>query len=230
LATAPVLAGGSGTTVIAGATTIGTATNPGILAPGLGDSAMSNQSMTFSNVAGVTIANGSQLQMSITTPTLTSGNGTVAAWLASAQTLSDYLTSNPAAVATVNTVPTYGASDFLNLTGGGLVLGTRAAAGVGNGALVIQNNGWTTPAAGDLFNLVDWMTALSGSFSLPGSTTSGGAYGDIDLPVLTGGLQWDVSALSSHGVVAVTGIVPEPSRMLLLALGALCLVTRRRRK
>lgn len=231
LATAPVLAGGSANTTIAGAVTIGTATNPGILAPGLGDSSTSNQTMTFSSAGGVVVASGSQLQMSLSVPTLNASNGTVSAWLASNQDLNTYLTANPASVSLVNVAPaTYGDMDYINLTGGTLSLGTRSSGTFGNGSLLVQDNGWLSgAAAGDLFNLFDWVSALTGTFSTPGTTTAGGAYGDIDLPTLSGTLSWDLSALSSHGIVAVVNVVPEPSRALLLLLGVFGLLARRRR-
>lgn len=230
LATAPVLAGGSATTVIAGAVTIGTVSNPGILAPGIVNSATSNQSMTLTSTAGLVVANASQVQMSITNPTLTSSNGTVSDWLASGLSLGDYLTATPSAVPLVNIGPaSYGDYDYINLTAGTATLGTRSAAGVGNGALWIQSNNWLTPAAGDLFNLFDWVSAMNGSFSTPGTSTSGGAYGDFDLPTLAGNLTWDLSAFTSHGIIAVTTVIPEPSRALFLLLGLLAVFGRRRR-
>jgi autotransporter-associated beta strand protein len=229
LATAPVLAGGSATSAIAGATTIGTATNPGILAPGLTDSSTSNQQLVFTNFLGATVANGSQIQMSITTPTLTSSNADVTAWLGSGDDLNTYLSGNSGAAAAVNIAPgTYGGLDYINFTNGGLSLGSRASGTLGDGALVVQNNGWASPAAGDLFNLFDWVSSMTGSFTLPGTTTTGGVYGDVDLPVLSGGLTWDVSALKVYGVIAVSG-VPEPSRAMLLMAGLIALGLRRRR-
>jgi hypothetical protein len=81
-----------------------------------------------------------------------------------------------------------------------------------------------------LFNLFDWVSAMGGSFTTPGMSTTGGIYGDLDLPSLTGGLYWDVSALSSQGILGVTAnVVPEPSRALLLMMSLLALCLRRRR-
>jgi autotransporter-associated beta strand protein len=232
LATAPILAGGSATSIIAGAVVIGSGpTSQGILAPGLTDSALSNQQLTITSAAGIVVANASQVQMSLTTPTLTSGNATVFSWLNSGNTLEDYLTANPADAALLNTAPaTYGDHDYIQLTTGGLTLGTRASGAFGDGAMFIQSNGWASPAAGDLFNLFDWVSAMSGSFTTPGSYTAGGSFGDIDLPTLSGGLMWDVSAFGSHGILAVSGIVPEPSRTLLFMIGLLSLGLRRRRQ
>lgn len=229
LATAPVLAGGSAASSIAGSTIIGTATNPGILAPGLTNSSTSNQQLIFTSISGITVANGSQLQMSISTPTLDVGNSTVTSWLSSGQDLGTFIIANSNA-AVFNVAPaSYGDHDFIQLTQGGLSLGTRASGSFGDGALLVIDNGWLSgAAAGDVFNLLDWTTILGGSFSTPGFTTTGGAYGDLDLPTLSGGLLWDLSAFASHGLIAVSG-VPEPSRALLLVTGLLGLLLRRRR-
>ncbi|GEP45386.1 hypothetical protein BGE01nite_46770 [Brevifollis gellanilyticus] len=230
LATAPVLAGGSATTVIAGAVTVGTASNPGILAPGIINSATSNQSMTFSNSAGLVIANASQVQMSITNPTLNSSNGTISAWLASGNVLNDYITANPGSAALLNIAPgTYGDLDYINVSTGAFTIGSRAGAGFGSGSILVQSNGWNAPAAGDMFNLIDWVGAMGGSFSIPGTGTAGGVYGDLDLPMLSGNLIWDLSAFSSHGIIAVTTVIPEPSRALFMLLGLLAIFGRRRR-
>lgn len=229
LATAPILAGGSGNTVVAGAVSIGTATNPGILAPGIGDSATSNQSMTFSSTSGITVASGSQIQMSLTGSTLTISDAVVASWGATQLlTLNDYLTSNPGDAATFNVAPgVYGDLDYINITGGGLSLGSRASGTFGDGALYVQDNG-ASFAMGNVYNLFDWLMAMTGTFNTPGSHTTGGVYGDLDLPTLTGGLFWDVSALGSHGLIAIVN-VPEPSRVLLMLFGFLAFFFRRRR-
>ena len=79
-----------------------------------------------------------------------------------------------------------------------------------------------------MFNLFDWVLAMSGNFDVPAGATAGGTVGDIDLPTLSGGLTWDVSALTSQGIIIVGG-VPEPGRMALLFFGLLGLCLRRRR-
>ena len=53
-----------------------------------------------------------------------------------------------------------------------------------------------------------------------------GTFGDLDLPTLTGGLAWDVSAFTSHGIIVV---VPEPGRVAFLFFGLFALILRRRR-
>ena len=117
--------------------------------------------------------------MSITNPTLDASNGTVSAWLSSNQDLNTYLSANSGAVTVVNVAPsTYGDLDYINLTGGGLSLGTRSSATFGSGSLVIQDNGWLSgAAAGDLFNLFDWVSAMTGSFAMPGTGSTGGDLG-----------------------------------------------------
>jgi autotransporter-associated beta strand protein len=99
------------------------------------------------------------------------------------------------------------------------------------------NTGYT-PVAGDIFDLIDWATLNVGGFganllTATGTTsygngllTSGGVHGDLTLPTLTGGLNWDVQLIQSHGIAI---IVPEPSRLLLLCLGVSLLGLRRRR-
>ena len=70
------------------------------------------------------------------------------------------------------------------------------------------------PLVGDEWDLLDWVT-LSGTFDL------------LDFPVLSGDLYWVDTELYVTGTVAVQ---PEPATMALLAVGALSLLTRRRRK
>jgi hypothetical protein len=65
---------------------------------------------------------------------------------------------------------------------------------------------------------MDW-AGLTGTFN-PSSS-------DLALPDLSSlSLSWDTSAFASHGVVVT---VPEPSRAILLLLGLLGLMLRRRR-
>ena len=62
---------------------------------------------------------------------------------------------------------------------------------------------------------------------------SGAATGTptFDLPDISGqSLAWDTSGFMAHGILVVVGVIPEPSRALLLMLGLLCLFMRRRRQ
>ena len=53
-------------------------------------------------------------------------------------------------------------------------------------------------------------------------------FATVNLPSLSGALVWDTSALYTSGIIAIG--VPEPSRLLLLMLGLLGFLSRRRRK
>lgn len=76
---------------------------------------------------------------------------------------------------------------------------------------------WTD---GDKWQLFDWSGIASGTAPLTG-------FASLNLPTLSGGLLWDTSSLYSTGYIIVA--VPEPSRVLLVLLGLLSLMIRRRR-
>jgi autotransporter-associated beta strand protein len=78
----------------------------------------------------------------------------------------------------------------------------------------------STWVSGDSWQLIDWSGVAGGT-----APTSG--FATFDLPSLTG-LAWDTSALYTTGVIVVG--VPEPSRLLLLMVGLLGLMLRRRRR
>ncbi|WP_211325472.1 beta strand repeat-containing protein [Roseimicrobium gellanilyticum] len=81
---------------------------------------------------------------------------------------------------------------------------------------------------GDVFNLIDWTGIMTSTGWLNGGDIRGGGdLGDLDLPTLTLGLDWDTRLFASHGILLV---VPEPSRALLLLGGLGFAVSRRRRK
>lgn len=73
-----------------------------------------------------------------------------------------------------------------------------------------------TPAALDLFDLLNWanLTGVNDPSAVVGLSET-----QLDLPLLTGGLEWDKSKWTSHGVIAVYSPIPEPSRTLSLLLG-----------
>lgn len=88
-------------------------------------------------------------------------------------------------------------------------------------------------AAGDVFNLLDWLSVVNGgSFNAGAAIRLGGKAGtDLLLPSLADGLAWDTTLFTEHGILIVTQFdaVPEPSRALLL-LGAMGAVLFRRRR
>ena len=79
--------------------------------------------------------------------------------------------------------------------------------------------------AGDAWKLFDWSGILSGTAPVEGNN----GFSSIVLPALGAGYGWDVSQLFTTGVITVSG-VPEPGRALMLLLGLLSLLTRRRRQ
>lgn len=100
--------------------------------------------------------------------------------------------------------------DRLQVTGGSLGMTTTTALQISLGY---------TPQAGDSFDLLDWG-------SLTGDTV---LQDNLSLPSLSGtGLQWDFSQFDSLGILSIQG-VPEPSRVLLLMLGLVGGLLRRRR-
>ncbi len=90
--------------------------------------------------------------------------------------------------------------------------------GTGTGLVSVLNNGYT-PAAGDVFNLLDWA-----------QVTNAGAV-DVDSALalfdLGAGLTWDTSLWATQGLLIVS--TPEPARALLVLAGVAPVVLRRRR-
>lgn len=75
---------------------------------------------------------------------------------------------------------------------------------------------------GDSWKLFDWSGIAGGTAPTQGVN----GFAALDLPLLAGGLQWDTSQLFTSGVIVVA--VPEPSRVLLLGLGGIFILLRRR--
>lgn len=101
---------------------------------------------------------------------------------------------------------------------------------LGTGNINLTFGSGYTPAANDLFDLLDWMNLTgSGLLNNEASAITGLNVAQLDLPGLSGGLSWDTSQFASHGVVAIYNAVPEPSRALLLMLGLLAFGWQRRR-
>ncbi len=200
----------------------GTGTSLAVMAPGDTTGTLAEQNARMNLGGSLTINASGQLQFQLTTATYQDLD-----YLGGSADALAYLTANPTKLSDWNTA-TPGDHDFINVAGGLTINANRADTAFGMGTVQLFLNSYTSPAAGDVFNLIDWVGALAGSATFNTGTgfSSGGAHGDFDLPTLTGGLAWDTSAFASYGVVVV---VPEPGRALFLLMGLLALAFRRRR-
>jgi autotransporter-associated beta strand protein len=100
------------------------------------------------------------------------------------------------------------------------IASTGSSAPVIDGTIKIDStllNGYV-PAYGDVFDLMDWSAVAS---------ISGATSFDFSSVVLGDGLVFNSQLFSSNGIIVV---VPEPSRALLIMLGLLGLMLRRRRR
>lgn len=86
--------------------------------------------------------------------------------------------------------------------------------------------GGYSPQPGESFRLLDW-GALTSSQAATGLDRSG-LFDFSAAPLADGQWFWDTSAFAATGFISV-GIVPEPGRALLVGLGTLALLARRRR-
>lgn len=99
---------------------------------------------------------------------------------------------------------------------------------------IFVNGSGYTAAVGDSFTLIDWSGALTaGGFSTGTNLRTGanaaGNEGNLDLPDITGIGFWDISDLAGSGALTLTVVVPEPARGILLLLGLVSLIFRRRK-
>ncbi len=124
-----------------------------------------------------------------------------------------------------------GTGDLLNFNG--LSAGTLNF----NGNLQVTATGYI-PTSVQTFNLLDWANLTTVTFANRYSSTSYSGYllgnGDdnlgFDLPDISGsGYAWDISHFTTDGTISTIAIVPEPARILLLCLGLMGLVLRRKR-
>ncbi len=106
-----------------------------------------------------------------------------------------------------------------------------------NGNLTVTASGYT-PVQATTFDLIDWSNVNTTSFDSRFSASSYAGYllgnGDdnlgFDLPDISGsGFAWDIRNFMINGSISTISIVPEPGRMLFLALGIGGLLARRRR-
>ncbi len=203
----------SGSGSIAGSTVI---SSGAFLAPGVGATNTSNQTLTFTAPGtAVIINNGGQIQLGLTSSTqIDSG------FDASTNALT-YLNTHGGAAGTVYTTiwDQSGNYDSIKLTHGTFNLGSTAG-----GTIKLLDNG-SSLTAGSIFKLLDWSTVgVTDSLAGTGSFT----LADLDLSGISlgAGLSWDTSAFTSYGVLV---LVPEPSRILFLMIGLLSLTIHRRR-
>jgi len=193
-----------------------------VLAPGDNTGTLAQQNARMNLGSSLTINASGQLQFQLTAPTYQDVD-----FIAGTTDAAAYLALNPGKLSDWNSA-TPGNHDFVQVAGGLTINANRADSAFGLGTVQLFLNSYTSPAMGDVFNLIDWAGALNGSATFNAGTgfSSGGAHGDFDLPTLTGGLAWDTSAFVSYGVVVV---VPEPGRALFLLMGGIALAFRRRR-
>ncbi len=204
----------SGSGSIAGGTIIGSVA---ILAPGVGNTDSNNQALTFTAVGtAVEVQNGGQIQLGLTSTAQIDGSFD---W-----TVNDALTyldgnGGTSGAAYISTWSQSGDYDSIKLTDGTFTLGSTAG-----GTIKLIDSGTTAYSLGQIFKLLDWSTVGTAN-----SLAGGGTFtlSDLDISgVNLGGLAFDTSAFTTYGLVV---IVPEPARALLLMLGFLGLMMRRRR-
>lgn len=149
-----------------------------------------------------------------------------------APTTGEKLTIDSSASGAMTIIASTGIIEFdLFTRGGDLTASTTAADRLGfSGMLSLQSgaklkinnltgaSSSTTFASGDVWRLFDWSSlTVSGTFTT-----------DVaDLPTLGSGLVWDFSNLYTAGTITVA--VPEPARGMLLLLGGMLLICRRRK-
>ncbi len=200
--------GGMGT--VGGAITVASGAT---LSPG--DVTATNTSLngTLTSASSLTLKNGSNTALQITTPTFTSLDG----FGGNDPGTAGY---NAYVIANGNTAGSAGtAHDKLIFTG--LTQET-------GGRITVTSNAFT-PAAGQVFNLLDWtdLSTFSGNLGPSSRDGSSDTAFDLDLPdISASGYAWDISLFATHGIIVVT---PEPTRALLLGLGMVMLGLRRRR-
>lgn len=184
---------------------------------------------------------GAVLSMQIATATLldvelASGNYVIGGF-----EYEDYISYMPLFNGSTNAFP-----DFFGQNGTGILFGSHDHLEIGGGVTwnggqinvsPVTGSGGFTPEPGYVYNLMDWYGVSDwGSFNVGSSrylVGNGDDNGNLNLPDLSAypELRWDTGLFMSHGVLIISTIVlvPEPSRVVFLAMGVGFILFRRRR-
>ncbi|MEZ0276504.1 MAG: autotransporter-associated beta strand repeat-containing protein [Roseimicrobium sp.] len=225
---------GSGTLILSGANTYSgnTYVGGGALQVGIGGVGSTGTGNVIMNARGTTLAGTGSVQGStILTFGKISPGDTVGAGVGTL-TINGGLSLTPAddsqgPVVTVTelTILNSTTSDQI-LIGQDLTLNAAAR-------IVVTFDAAYVAAAGHTWDLLDWAGVLSlNGFSTGVDLRNGAddANTNLDLPTLADGLLWSISNVTDGGSLRLTiEAVPEPSRAMLIMLGAVMMVMRRRR-
>lgn len=231
-----LLRAGSGTTTLTGTNTYSGATTVtgGTLQVGVAGAGRSGSGNTEVNGTGAVLAGSGMVDGAVTSVIL----GTIKPGDSGGAETGTLATRNlvftPKAPTTVVELQITGstaggtlASDLLTVSGD---LTLNASSNI-----LVSGTGYT-PAVGDSLTIIDWSGLLTeGGFSIGANLRTGanadGNEGNLDLPDISGIGFWDIRNFSGSGALtlAVVAVVPEPSRGFLVLLGAVFLLSRRRR-
>jgi len=141
------------------------------------------------------------------------------------------LTFTPAAAMTVAELQITGSTANSNLAHDKIsITGDLTLSSLGS--ILVDGSSYTA-AVGDAFELLDWSGLLTGNGFSTGDNLRTGANaalneGNLDLPDISGTGLWQI-AFGSGSLMLTVVAVPEPGRAMLLVLGLVSLVSRRRR-
>lgn len=226
---------GSGTLVISGANTYAghTHVGGGALQVGIGGIGSTGTGDVIMNARGTTLAGtgtvqgGAMLTYGKISPGDAAGTGVGTLTLDGGLTLTPLDDSQgPFVTVTELTILNGTTSDRINI---GQDLTLNAAA-----RIVVAFDAGYVATEGDTWDLLDWAGVLALNGFSTGVDLRNGAddtESNLDLPTLGEGLQWSITNVSDGGSLRLTILaVPEPSRALLVVLGAGALMMRRRRR